>query len=305
MLQTVSKPYITQTRELFHCHCKVKIPLSLGEQLIEQCFAILEETDLKYNSYREGSYFDRINQNAGEWIQVDDDCIKMLRILILISEITLGSYDITCMPLIRLWGFYRKTNNDVPSKADIVKTLEKVDYQSICINGNFVKINPGQEIITGSFIKAYAVDKAIAFLQKSGVTDAIINAGGSTIRCLNDEMHSDWKINIPDAFVPNEYSEQIPLINQCFSLSGFQNNKLVINGKTYCHILNSLTGFPVTTAQVGVFTHDAFLGDILSTALFTVDECEVENTVKKLRQHFEFNYFRIEENEKKTTYECF
>lgn len=301
MLQTVFKPYITQTRELFHCHCKVKIPLSFSEQLIEQCFAILEETDLKYNSYREGSYFDRINQNAGEWIHVDDDCVKMLRILILISELTLGSYDITCMPLIRLWGFYRKTNNDVPSKADIMKTMKKVDYQSISINGNFVKINPGQEIITGSFIKAYAVDKAISFLQKSGVTDAVINAGGSTIRCLNNEMHKDWKINIPDAFVPNEYSEQIPLINQCFSLSGFQNNKLVIKGKTYGHILNSLTGFPVTTAQVGVFSHDAFLGDILSTALFTVDECEVENTVKKLRQHFEFNYFRIEENEKKTT----
>lgn len=305
MPQTVSKEYIAETRQLFHCQIKIKIPISYGEKLLNQGFEILENIDKKYNSYQAGSQFDNINRQAGHWVKVDEHCIRMLETLKLVSTLTKGSYDITCMPLIRLWRHYWQIHNDIPSTDAIQKTLEKVDFRTIAIDGNQVKINPGQEIITGSFIKAFAVDQLVEFLKVKGVSDAIVNAGGSTIKAMNDETHPDWKINIPDAFVPGEYRDQIRLSNQCFSLSGVLNNNLIIKNKTYGHILNSRTGLPVSTAQVGIITQEAFLGDILSTALFTVTREEIGDTVEKLEKHFEFNYFRIEEDGNKTADKCF
>lgn len=305
MLQKASKEYIAQTRRLFHCHCKIKLPVCYGESLINQCFEILEKIDTRYNSYQPGSYFDSINRRAGNWVKVDDQCIHLLQTLRLVSELTQGSFDITCMPLLRLWGFYRQVNEDIPSLSELQKTLVKVNYRSVFIDGNEVKINPDQEVITGSFIKAFAVDKVVEFLKEQGVTDAIINAGGSTIMALNDETHPHWHINIPDAFLQGQYSGSITISNQCFSLSGRLNSNLLIKDKTYGHILNSKTGLPAQTAQLGVITQQAFLGDVLSTALFTINNEEAHDTIKKIKEHFDFNYFRIEQNGKKISDTCF
>lgn len=295
---------------MFHCHIKIKIPRDYGEPLLEECFSLLEQVDRKYNSHQVDSYISRINQQAGRWVAVDADCIKMLEQLVLISALTNGSYDISCMPLIRLWGFYTNEQEKavLPSTEEIRNTLKYVDYRTIEMRENFVKINKGQELITGSFLKAFAVDKVAAFLREKGVTDAVINAGGSTILGLNDSSHLSWKINIPSAFDATENldsSTSIVIENQCFSLSATKNNSRLINGKPYGHIINSKTGYPVLTAQVGVISSSAFLGDILSTALFAVEEKEVQDVVEQLQAHFEFTYYRIEQNGTKISTLCY
>ncbi|MCL7986713.1 FAD:protein FMN transferase [Sphingobacterium sp. lm-10] len=298
MLPTVSKSYITQTRWLFHCHFKIKIPFECGEQTLNDCFELLSAIDRKYNSYQAGSYFDQINQQAGSWVTVDDACIQMLKSLLLVSRFTEGSFDVSCMPLLRLWGFYRQKQDDIPTEKAINESLQHVDYRKIAVSGNDVKIQPTQELITGSFIKAFATDQVVQLLQKRGVTDAIINAGGSTIMGLNNDMHRTWKVNVPDPHSPNKIAKSISINNQCFSLSARSNNNLVINGKEYGHIISPKTGWPVSTLQVGVLSKNAFIGDILSTALFALEKNEVEESVNKLRRYVDFDYFRIDVNDK-------
>ncbi len=305
MLQTVTKQYIAQTRTVFHCQCKIKIPIEAGEALLDDCFDLLEAIDKKYNSYQEDSYFHNINKNHGHWVEVDEECVRLLQTVKLVSQITEGSYDITCMPLLRLWGFYRQKNDSIPSESEINAVLQKVDSRFIETAKTHVRIGNGQEIITGSFIKAYAVDQVVAFLKSKGINDAIINAGGSTITAINDDSHADWKVNIPDAFEENSFSNSIRISNQTFSLSGTVNNHLVIKGKKYGHIFDSVTGMPATTAQAGVITKDAFLGDVLSTALFTVNPMQFKDVVENLKRHFNFDYFRIEEDGTKTSSSCF
>jgi len=307
MPQIVSKQYIAQTRWLFHCHIKIKIPLEMqsGEAILEESFQLLEKIEAQYNSYHKGSFFDTINKNAGTWTTVDDECMQMIHTLKFVSELTNGSYDITCMPLIRLWGFYNTEKQAIPSLSSIQEVLKHVNYATIYTQNKQVKIAVSQEIITGSFIKAFAVDKVITLLKEKGVTDAIVNAGGSTIMAINKESHPHWKINIPDPSNHGKYIEKITLHNQCFSLSGRINNNLLIDGKSYGHILNSRTGFPATNQQVGIITKDAFIGDILSTALFSLDEDSLDTTIKRLQNHFEFDYFLITENGTKLASPCF
>ena len=294
-----------QTRRVFHCHCRIKVPVHHGEALLDRCFELLEEIDHGYNSHQAGSRFDRINQNAGCWVETDHACTEMLRTLKQVSALTDGSFDITCMPLIRLWGFYRRNHDDIPRPEEIRATLPLVNWQEIAIDGNAVKIGSGQEIITGSFLKAWAVDQVVKLLRDEGVTDAVMNAGGSTIAAINEDSHPHWTVNIPDAFTPGVTATRLKIADQCFSLSGRLNNHLVIGGRTYGHILNSNTGWPSPTAQTGVVTADAFTGDIISTALFAVEKEVLEKTVEGLKEHFTFDHFRIEDDNYSTPGRCF
>lgn len=302
MLQTVSKTYLAQTLFLFHCNIKIKVPVEFGELFLDECFEILEQIDLKYNSYQSGSYFQKINKNAGSWTEVDENCIEILKTLRFISECTNGAYDISCAPLLHLWGFYRKENLTIPTQNEINETLERVDFRAIEFEENKVRIPKDFKLITGSFIKSFAVDELVKFLKEKGVTDAIINAGGSTIFGLNDETHSTWKINLPNM---NEGEKQISISNECFCLSAISNNHIIINEKKYGHILNAVTGYPANSLQVGVWSKNAFVADVVSTALFVVDKNDLEETVERLKTKFEFDYFRIEQNGEKTTSKCF
>lgn len=107
-----------------------------------------------------------------------------------------------------------------PTLSEIKYCLQLVNYRNVIIQGNRVMIGKGQEIITGSFIKAYATDKVKKYLISKGIKDAIINAGGSTILALNDDCHKNWTINIPNPFSTENYDRSIPISNECFSLSG-------------------------------------------------------------------------------------
>lgn len=294
-----------QARRVFHCHCRIKVPVHHGEALLDRCFELLEEIDRRYNSHQSGSHFDRINREAGHWVETDQPCAEMLRTLKQVSALTDGCFDITCMPLIRLWGFYRQNQRGIPTPAEIRETLLRVNSREIAIDGNAVRIGPGQEIITGSFLKAWAVDRVIELLQEEGVTDAVVNAGGSTIAAINGDSHPHWTVNIPDAFAPGTPASRLKIADQCFSLSGTLNNHLVIDGRTYGHVLNSKSGWPSSTAQTGVITADAFTGDILSTALFAVERDALEETVQRLKAYFSFDHFRIEEDNHRTPGQCF
>lgn len=295
-LPKVCKTYLAKTEFIFHCNIKIKIPEEFGEALLDECLDILRLMNLKYNSYQAGSYFHQINQQAGQWVEVDATCIEILRQLLKVSECTNGAYDISCMPLLKLWGFYKSENHRIPTTLEIEETLAKIDYRKIELKENGVRIGAGQELITGSFIKSFAVDKLTNFLKTKGVTDAIINAGGSTIYGLNDDTHKTWKINLPNQNTENS-ANQITISNQCFSLSARVHNRLIIEGKEYGHILNSKTGRPANTVQVGVWCKNAFLADVLSTAIFSLEQKEVAETIERLKNHFEFDYYRIENSE--------
>ncbi|AZJ31165.1 thiamine biosynthesis lipoprotein [Tenacibaculum mesophilum] len=293
MPQVASKAYITQTRFLFHCHIKIKIPANYPETLLEDCFSLLETVDSTYNSYQKGSYFNQINTNAGYWVTVDNVTINLLKQTIKIAEITNGSYDISAMPLIRLWGFYKEKPTQPPTETAIVRCLKQVNYKNIQIHGNHVKIAPQQELITGSFIKAYAVDQLVAFLKNKGVTDAIINAGGSTIYGLSDNTHPQWYIKIPHPNLDNNF-KRLSIQNTCFSLSSTQTQFLEINGKKYSHIINAQTGFPSQNLQVGLCSKSACLGDMISTALFGADISQFKTIVSQLQKVFDFEVYIID-----------
>ena len=84
-------------------------------------------------------------------------------------------------------SFY-KQNPILPSLEKIKNARKLVNYKKIIIDKKKkrVKIAKNQEIITGSFIKAYAIEKMVKEMKRIGIKDAIVNAGGSSIIAIDE-----------------------------------------------------------------------------------------------------------------------
>ncbi|MBF0648476.1 FAD:protein FMN transferase [Dysgonomonas sp. GY75] len=291
--------YKAQTRFLFHAHIKIKISAFYEDDILDELYTVLEDIDKKYNSYQPDSYIDRINKHAGHFVEVDDETVKILERIISFSAYFDGTYDITIMPLLRLWGFYKDRQRGIPSSEELIAAKKLIDYRRIEIEGNRVRIAEGQEIITGSFIKAFAVDKLVEKMANIGITDAIINAGGSTIRAINNESHPAWQV-----IARNPDDEQLlfnlDISNQCFSTSSQDKTFVNIEGIKYGHILNPKTGFPSTTKQIGIISDSCMVGDILSTALFNETAEGFLQKADMLAPYFTFEGFIIDENNRMT-----
>lgn len=291
--------YKAQTRFLFHAHIKIKVSAFYEDDIFDELYAVLENVNKKYNSYQPDSYIDRINKHSGEFVKVDNETVRILEQIINLSNYFDGRYDITIMPLISLWGFYKDKQEKIPSSEELMAAKELIDYHRIEIEGNRVRIGKGQEIITGSFIKAFAVDKLVEKMADIGITDAIINAGGSTIRAINNESHPAWQVIVRN---PDDEQElfNFDINNQCYSTSSQNKTFVNIGGKKYGHILNPKTGFPSTTKQIGIISDNCMVGDILSTALFNETAEGFLQKADMLAPYFTFEGFIIDENNRMT-----
>lgn len=260
--------YKAQTRFIFHAHIKIKISVFYEDALFDKLFDVLESIDKKYNSYQPDSFIDRINKQAGHFVDVDDETVCLLQTVLSFADELDGEFDPTIMPLIRLWGFYKENQREEPPvKEEIERIKRLVNYRKIKIRDRQVKIEEGQEIITGSFIKAYAVDCLVKYMQGLGIQDAVINAGGSTIRAINNEGHSFWEVEVKGP------TDALPLFrlrvgNQCYSTSALSKTFVEFSGKKYGHILSPKSGIPSSNRMVGVLSDQCLLGDVLTTGLF-------------------------------------
>ena len=286
--------YKVQTRFLFYSDVRIKIPASCTGDHFDALFGVLESIDKQYNSYQKDSYFDLINQHTGTFVTVDDETIGMLNQAKALSSFFDGQYAITVMPLIRLWGFYKDEQRRVPTEVDLAQTLPLVDDGKIEIRGNEVRIAKGQEIVTGSFIKAYAVDRVMEKMREMGISDAIVNAGGSTIAACNNARHPSWQVN-PEMPGENDPIFTLSIANQTYSTSAQGDSFVEINGKRYGHILNPKTGMPSSNLMVGIVTKSAMFGDMLTTGLFNETPDGFLQKMEEIRQDHPIEGFLMDE----------
>lgn len=313
----MEKEYKVQTRFLFHTNIKIKIPDSFENKVFDELFEILEDVNKNYNSYSKNSYINKINKNNGKFVQVNEETVNLLEKVVHFSEIMNGEYDITIMPLIKLWGFYKENSDKIPENLETKKIKKLVDYKKIIIDKKNlkVKIDKNQEIITGSFIKAYAIDKAIQKMKELKIDDAIINAGGSSIAAING-----WGIIVENSepekkFLKNddgkilkitkekyegndEYNDlfEIEIKDLTYSTSNQVNTFLEIDGEKYGHIISSKTGFPAKNKQIGIITENAFFGDMISTGLYNQTPKNFHEIIKKLSREIKIEGYLIDEN---------
>lgn len=128
-------------------------------------------------------------------------------------------------------------------------------------------LQPGVTINLSGFLKGYALEKVRNLLQQSGVKNALINMGNSSVLALGHHPLTDgWKVDFGQGAVSRQKEQpELLLQNECLTTSGNDSHERR-------HIINPQNGKLVEgKREVAVVTTDGAIGEVLSTSLFVAD----------------------------------
>ena len=221
---------------------------SLSEA-VGQVFDEIDRLDDQMSNYKPQSELSAVNRDAGQGeVTVSPQLFWLIQYSWRASEASGGDFDITVGPLMKLWGFFRGQGR-LPNAAQIAQVRKRIGYKHVHLDAAQRTIHfdaSGMELDLGGIAKGYTVDRAAEILRSDGVSAALISSGGSSIYALGSPPgEPGWKITVRDPFQKDKPADIFHLQNFALSTSGNYEKFFKINGKTYCHIMDPHTGWPV------------------------------------------------------------
>ncbi len=219
---------------------------------IDDTFSLCADYENLISATKEGSDIMRINEAGGKAVECDGETISLLQKGIAYGERSGGRFDITLGQVTDLWDFHSESPA-VPDAAVVDAALKAVDYRQIWIEGNRVSMkNPDGKINLGGIGKGFIADRAAEHLMSLGVTSGIVNFGGNIV-AIGGKDGEPFKIGIKDPFsTEGNVLGSVEVTDATVVTSGVYERCFEQDGKTYHHILNVETGFPVESDIVSV-----------------------------------------------------
>jgi len=238
-----------------------------------EAIAEVHRIESKFSRYLATSVVSKINRNAGLGLaEVDPETNGLLDFADQLWKLSGGLFDITSGVLRKAWDFKRAV---VPEKDQLRPLLKLVGWSEVERQGNRVRLPlPGMELDFGGFGKEYAADRAAAVMVGYGIEHALVNLGGDLhalgARGLPEQNGLPWQIGIqhprPQPTQPLENIAMLALARGGLATSGDYERFFLKDGHRYCHILNPLTGWPVTHWQsISVLAANTTAAGALST----------------------------------------
>lgn len=235
------------------------------------------EFDQSVSMFNDSSIVARIN--AGDTTAVVN---HFLRTVLLkaeeVSRVSHGAFDVTCAPLVNLWGFgFKNRENVTQQMIDSIK--EFVGYEKIRLDhsGHVIKSDPRISLDFSSIAKGYMCDVVADFLRSKGVTNYMVEIGGE-IACggLNPKDNL-WGIGInepvEDSTQMNTQLQEVMRLTDCgVATSGNYRNFYYQDGQRFAHTIDPVSGYPVQkdVLSATVIAPDCITADAYSTAFMVL-----------------------------------
>lgn len=205
-----------------------------------------------------------------------------------------GAFDITVLPLMKLWGFYNR-NYTVPDETSIANTIKLIGYEKIRLEDNMLYMQEGTQIDLGAVSKGFAGQKAAQLLMDLGVDSGMLSLGGNMQVFGLNSYDSVWNIAIQDPYDESAYVGIIHNTDCSIITSGSYQRYFEENDKIYHHIIDPHTGYPAESGLVSVtiIADDGTYADALSTGLFVTG---LDKAVEIWKEYRDFEAVFITEN---------
>ena len=213
--------------------------------------------------------------NRGESVSLSADTLELLQNTLDLCGKLNGKLDITLGAVTDLWGFTGDTPR-VPDADMLAAALATKDPDGVTFDGSTVTLAKGQMLDFGAVGKGVACDVACQVIDANYVVPAVVSFGG-TVLCYGQKADGPWTVGVRDPFGPAdsycatiEFTPEWEMDCLFVSTSGSYEKTFTEDGKTYHHIIDPDTGYPVETDLVSVTAvgSGGFVCDALSTALF-------------------------------------
>jgi thiamine biosynthesis lipoprotein len=250
-------------------NCELVLYATNNQHSDQAADLVMAETwriEKKYSRYIDGNTLSDINHAAmtGEKINLDDETAELLTCIFSAFYFSGRLFDISSGVLRRVWDF---SSGKLPSPSSIEQILPLIGLNKIVwVPPHLQFLHSGMELDLGGIGKEYAVDRGADICRSIGIQSGLLDFGGD-IRALGPHPdNSPWKIGLKHPRKNGELLGHIHLISGAVTTSGDYERCIDASGKRYGHILNPLTGWPVSgLSSVTVMAEQCMLAGILST----------------------------------------
>ncbi len=220
------------------------------------------------------SEISRVNQMAGVApVTVSDELFQLVKRCIKVSELTDGAFDISWASARNVWRF-DGTMTKLPDSTLIDSMKKLVNFRKIILNDSAHSIflsEKGMAIGLGAIGKGYAAQRSKMVMQKMGVENGIVIAGGDLIAWGKPDGSDYWPIGIANPDHPREAIAWFGVGPLAVVTSGDYERFAMIDGKRYGHIIDPRTCYPASGLRsVTIICPDAELADALATSVFVL-----------------------------------
>lgn len=233
----------------------------------------LQKIDQTMSVFNPDSELSRLNNHISRKpIKVSQDLYQLLVLSRRVYKLTDGYWDATAKPLIDLWCFgnTKEILLNTPTKKQIIDLRKSVSFDSLVIMPQQrVKKNIANlSLDLSSIAKGFAVDKISELLNKKNIKHYIVEIGGELYLSVRSGKRK-WSIGI--AF-PNKDKKSIYktlyIEKKGIATSGDYQNYYKLKNKTYTHIINPKTGYPIISNIISatVIAPSCAFADGLATA---------------------------------------
>ncbi|NTV01158.1 MAG: FAD:protein FMN transferase [Chlorobiaceae bacterium] len=199
----------------------------------------------KYSRYLDSGVVARINALAGQdgAVECDDETIFLLDHADWMHNSSGGLFDITSGVLRHAWDF---NTARLPEKKKVEMFLDLIGWDRVERDGSRVRLaRKGMQLDLGGIGKEYAADRAAEIIHEKGIRHGYVNMAGD-IRVIGVQHDGQpWTIGVRDPVNPEKLFASIPLYGGALATSGDYERCVVVDGRTYSHIINPRTGYPV------------------------------------------------------------
>lgn len=266
--------YYEDSGTVFHTlyHIKYQAP----ELLTTKIDAELQQFNLSLNPFNPNSIIARVNRNDS--VEVDEWFTEVFHKAQEVSGKTEGLFDITCAPLVNLWGFgFSKMDSVTPQMIDSIQSI--VGYKKVHLVGKTVVKDDSRLLLDCSAIaKGYASDVIARLLEREGVENYMVEIGGEVAMKGVNSQGECWRVGInkpedDSTGVLNDVEEIVQLGKKGgIATSGNYRNYYVKDGKKYAHTIDLRTGYPAeqNILSATIVADDCMTADAYATAFMAM-----------------------------------
>ena len=273
-----------------------------AQNLLLQSEQLLHLYKNRFSANDADSELMEINLQAGKKaVQVHPELFELIA-LGKKHSITANSHlNIAIGPLVQTWriGF---SDAKLPSEEEIQRLLKITNPEEIVLNDSNREVylsKEGMRIDLGALAKGYIADKLKEFLVEQGVQSGIIDLGGNILTIgENPNFQRPWRIGIQNPILDRgEHVAVIAVSDASVVTSGIYERQLVVDGKTYHHIFDRKTGYPMETevASITIVAEKSVDCEIWTTRLFGQNPYDI---IEEIEQQPGLEAFVITKNQK-------
>ena len=260
-----------------------------SQDMEDEITAELARMDSSLSIFNKASIISRINRNDD--VETDSLFEIMFKTAVKVTKMSDGAFDITCGPLVNVWGFGPDGIGYKPTQHEIDSILQFVGFQYVELDEethHIAKMDTRIQMDASAIAKGYGCDIIAGLLRKNGCENYLVDIGGEVVAHGVNDKGQKWKLGItkpiddPTGEI-QEIEDIIESDNICIASSGNYRRFYYDGGERRSHTVDPRNGYPVNhnLLSATVTAKSGIMADALATACMVMGEEKALDMIEK------------------------